>query len=122
MRAPFSQWANSAFQAGAVGEIARRIRALPAAIGNGLARLRGKTVAEETAAREGAPSGPDDAGGEEPKLPQTAAEAEFSRRKNPWLFRAGLILVIVSIFWTFTTYLVLTGLTTIRPTHEVVVN
>src|SRR5262245_57773078 len=105
MRAPFSQWANSAFQAGAVGEIGRRIRALPAAIGNGVARLRGKTAAGETAVREGDPSGPGEPGGEDPKLPQTAAEAEFSRRKNPWLFRAGLILVIVSILWTFTTYL-----------------
>ena len=72
MRAPFSQWANSAFQAGAVGEIGRRIRALPAAIGNGVARLRGKTAAGETAVREGDPSGPGEPGGEDPKLPQTA--------------------------------------------------
>ena len=49
------------------------------------------------------------------------AEPAFSRKKNPWLFRAGLVLVITSIASGLATYAVLTGLTPIRPAHDVVV-
>jgi two-component system nitrogen regulation sensor histidine kinase NtrY len=52
---------------------------------------------------------------------QAPAEPAFSRTKNPWLFRSGLILVIVSIASGLSTYAVLTGLTPIRPDHNVVV-
>ena len=119
MRASFSQWANRAFQAGAVGKIGRRISALPARISGGVAGFRGQQATQPKDAPQAAAAG--DPEGEDRKLPQPSAEPEFSRRKNPWLFRGGLVLVIISILWSFTTYLVLTGLTSIRPTHEVVV-
>ncbi len=65
-----------------------------------------------------------DRGGE--RQPGDAAPAQviepvFSRKNNPWLFRAGLVLVIISIISGLTTYAVLTGLTPIRPAHDVVV-
>ncbi len=119
MRASFAQWAHSAMHSAPVTRLGRWSH---------VARGAGSRLSERVKDLTGKPGGevaqpvPDTASGEmgEGRVPPVA-EPPFSRKKNPWLFRSGLILVIISIASGLTTYAVLTGLTPIRPTHDVVV-
>ena len=93
------------------------MRGLVKTFGERGAQLQADRALPETAAPapEDALAGPEEGG--QAQSPEPA----FSRKKNPWLFRAGLVLVIVSIASGLATYAVLTGLTPIRPAKPVVV-
>jgi two-component system nitrogen regulation sensor histidine kinase NtrY len=115
MRASFAQWAQLALHSGPATQLSRWAHAMRAAASRLAERLKdltGKVVTPSPQQNEETPG--------EAKL-QPLAEPPFSRKKNPWLFRAGLVLVIISIASGLTTYAVLTGLTPIRPAHDVVV-
>jgi two-component system, NtrC family, nitrogen regulation sensor histidine kinase NtrY len=120
MRTSFSQWAQSALGSAPVKRIGRtghRLGRLPAELTVRLAEFRANAKPK----RPEPEAAPQFGEGVEGKVYGTAAGREFSRKSNPWLFRSGLVLVILSIIAGLTTYAVLTGLTSIRPTHEVVV-
>jgi two-component system nitrogen regulation sensor histidine kinase NtrY len=121
MRASLSQWAHSALDSAPARQIGRQTQALRTLAASGGRRITGRfgKAGPQGAAEAAAASG--DAPADGPP-PVASAGSEFSRRKNPWLFRAGLALVIASITSALTTYAVLTGLTSIRPTHDVVIS
>ena len=122
MRASFSQWAHSALESAPVRRIGRTgqtLGRLPGLLTERLARLRRQRHALKPQSQPEAALKTGEGG--EGKVYGAASGREFSRKSNPWLFRSGLVLVIISIIAGLTTYAVLTGLTPIRPTHEVVV-
>jgi two-component system, NtrC family, nitrogen regulation sensor histidine kinase NtrY len=107
-------------QSGPASQLGRgrtALRDLVRTLGERGAQLQADRTLSETAtpAPQDGPGEADE--GEQAQSPEPA----FSRKKNPWLFRAGLVLVIVSIASGLATYAVLTGLTPIRPAHDVVV-
>jgi len=125
MRTSFSQWAHSALDsapARRIGRTGRALRHLPGRLTERVAQLRkagARKPLQTDIAETEFPYTKGETG--EDKVYGATTGREYSRRSNPWLFRSGLVLVIVSTIAGLSTYAVLTGLTPIRPIHEVVV-
>jgi two-component system nitrogen regulation sensor histidine kinase NtrY len=114
MRAFFSTWASPQLANGVAGRL-QRYKA--AARGLRLKRRKGEDAEPQDQAGLAAQAGGREGQGAHPP----GIDDEAARKKNPWMFTAGLVLVIISIISGLTTYFILTGFTPIRPTHEVVV-